>query len=173
MQPRRLLATFATRVHCWFIVSLLSTRTPVILYQAAFQPLLMYGVIPPQVQDFAFPFVEINRIPVDPVLQLIEVPLNGSTTILLRDVRSSHQPLAAPGPGLPPGGRKLEPCLVHLGTQSSNTTAAFPFAGSTSSEAEHVSQTHTHTRTHAHTHTQRTLTWLTIYWTPINHEYGQ
>lgn len=28
MRPRRLLATFATTVHCWLIVSLLSTRTP-------------------------------------------------------------------------------------------------------------------------------------------------
>lgn len=68
---------------------------PILLHQPAFwpvgtQPLLMHVVFLPSARPCTFPFVEINKIPLGPVLQLNEVPLNSSTTVLLRDVRSSH-----------------------------------------------------------------------------------
>lgn len=39
------------------------------------QYILVYGVIPPQGQDFSFPFVELHDIHVGPFLQHVEVPL--------------------------------------------------------------------------------------------------
>jgi len=58
----------------------------VLLHRAAFQTVdhwhvLVPEIIPPQVQDFAFPLAELHEISLDPVLQLVKVPLNGGTTI--------------------------------------------------------------------------------------------
>ena len=58
----------------------------VLFCKAAFQPVgpqhvLVDGVVPPQVQDFALPLVEQHEAPVSPFLQLVQVPLNGSTTL--------------------------------------------------------------------------------------------
>jgi len=80
---------------------------------------------------------------------------------LVKGCQKHPQPPAVPGPGLPSAGRKMEPCLVYPGIQALKTTAAFPFAGSTSSEAEQVPQKHTDE--HAHTYTRRILTWLATY----------
>ena len=46
--------------------------------QLAHKPVLVHGVIPLQVQDFAFAFVELHEVPVSLFLQPVEVPLNGS-----------------------------------------------------------------------------------------------
>ncbi|KAK4823457.1 hypothetical protein QYF61_002293 [Mycteria americana] len=78
LQPN-LLAFFSTKMHCWLMCNLVSTRTP----RGAFQPVsphcvLVPGVIPPQGQHFAFPLVELRD---SSVLQAVEVPLDGSTTI--------------------------------------------------------------------------------------------
>lgn len=45
------------------------------------QYILVYGFIPPQGQDFSFPFVELDDIHVGPFLQHVTVPLNGSATL--------------------------------------------------------------------------------------------
>lgn len=44
--------------------------------------------VPPQVQDFTFPLVELNEIPVSPILQPVVVPLDGSMTLWCHD--TSH-----------------------------------------------------------------------------------
>lgn len=41
----------------------------------------MHKVIPLEVQNFTFPFVVLLEIPLGPVLQPVQVPLKGSTTI--------------------------------------------------------------------------------------------
>ncbi|KAK4811173.1 hypothetical protein QYF61_019804 [Mycteria americana] len=71
-----LLVFFAARAHCWLMFNMVSTRTPR-------QPLhiLVHGVVPPQVQDFAPPLTELYEDPVSPFLQPVEVPLDGSTTL--------------------------------------------------------------------------------------------
>lgn len=43
--------------------------------------MLVHGIIPPRVQDFAFAFVEIREIAVSPLLQPAKIFLNGSTSI--------------------------------------------------------------------------------------------
>jgi len=43
----------------------------------------MHGLIPSQVQDFAFPFAELFEITVGLLLQPVQVPLNSRTTICL------------------------------------------------------------------------------------------
>ncbi|KAK4811113.1 LOW QUALITY PROTEIN: hypothetical protein QYF61_016399 [Mycteria americana] len=58
--------------------------TQVFFCKAAFQlvgpqPVLVHGIIPPQVQDLALPLVELHEVP--PISPLVEVPLNVSTTI--------------------------------------------------------------------------------------------
>jgi len=40
---------------------------------------LIHGVVPPQVQDPAFGFVEPHQVPLCPTFQPVEVMLNGST----------------------------------------------------------------------------------------------
>lgn len=42
---------------------------------------IVHGVIPTQLEDFALPFVEFQEISLDPALQPIQFPLNGSTTL--------------------------------------------------------------------------------------------
>ena len=44
------------------------------------QPVLVAGVTPPQVQDMAFPFVEMQEVPPAPFLQHVKILLNGNTT---------------------------------------------------------------------------------------------
>ena len=43
--------------------------------------MLVPDVVPPQVQDLAFPFVELREIPVCTILQPVEVPLDGSASV--------------------------------------------------------------------------------------------
>lgn len=52
----------------------------VLLCKAAFklispQHVLLIGVFPPQVQELAFPFAELHKVPVGPFLQPVDVPL--------------------------------------------------------------------------------------------------
>lgn len=53
----------------------------VLLCQPAFQPQHgpVHAVVPPWVQDSAFPFVELHEVPLCPLLQPVKVPLNSST----------------------------------------------------------------------------------------------
>jgi len=59
---------------------MVSTRnTGVLFCKAAFQPVIplhavMPGVVPPQVQDFALPLVDMHEVPVRLFLQLVEGP---------------------------------------------------------------------------------------------------
>ncbi|KAK4832039.1 hypothetical protein QYF61_020554 [Mycteria americana] len=79
--------TAFTQTGCWLMFNSVSTRIPQVLFcQAAFQlagpqHILVPGVVPSQVQDFALFLVELHEIPVGPLLQPVEVPLNGSTVI--------------------------------------------------------------------------------------------
>ena len=80
-QPRMQQLAFAATAHCWLMVSLLSTRIPGPSQQSCFpagqpQPVLVPGVVPPEVQDFTLPLVEPREAPVSPFLQPVEVPLN-------------------------------------------------------------------------------------------------
>lgn len=82
MQPKMLLVFFATRAACWLIFHLSTHQDPQVLASQAVSPLLVlmspdHRYICPQVQDIAFPLLEI---PVSPFLQPAEVPLNGGTT---------------------------------------------------------------------------------------------
>jgi len=43
------------------------------------QPVLVPGVVPPQVQDPALAFVEPHQVPLCPTFQPVQVSLNGST----------------------------------------------------------------------------------------------
>lgn len=42
---------------------------------------MVHGIIPLQMQDFAFPFVELHEAHVSQLLTHVKVPLNGSVTI--------------------------------------------------------------------------------------------
>jgi len=53
------------------------------------QPILMYGVIPSQVQTFALPLVELHEITFCPFLQTVEVPVNSSTIKTVRATGST------------------------------------------------------------------------------------
>ncbi|KAF1440525.1 Zinc finger RNA-binding protein, partial [Pygoscelis papua] len=58
----------------------------VLFCQAAFQlggcqHILVHGVVPRWLQNFALPLVELHEIPIGPFLQPVEVPLDGSTTL--------------------------------------------------------------------------------------------
>jgi len=68
------------------MVNLSSTRTPRSLsaellssQQVCPKPVLMHGVVLPQVQDPAFAFVEPHQVPLCRTLQLVQVMLSGST----------------------------------------------------------------------------------------------
>ena len=69
MQPRRLLISFAMRVHCHLMVNL-STRTPRSFYAellsswSARQHVLVHGAVPPQgqLQDFVLPLIELHEV---------------------------------------------------------------------------------------------------------------
>ncbi|PKU41106.1 hypothetical protein llap_8596 [Limosa lapponica baueri] len=77
---------FTTRTLCWLMVSLLSWDSQALLCRASFQPvslqpMLVHGVIPPQRQGFAVPFVELHEVPLCTFLHPVEITLNGNTTI--------------------------------------------------------------------------------------------
>ena len=80
MFPRVLLPFVAAEAQHWLMFNLLSTGTfrsfsekPLLdLQLVGPQHVLIHGVIPPQVQDLAFPFVEPHEIPVDPLFHPIE-----------------------------------------------------------------------------------------------------
>lgn len=50
---------------------------------------LVPGVVLPQLQDFVLPLVELHEVPVSPVLQHVDDPLDGSTTLWC--IRGSRQ----------------------------------------------------------------------------------
>lgn len=91
MQPRRLLSAFAVRVHGWLIISLLLIRPPrFFTAKKGKQSCLPAGWSPActgpwgyssQVQDSAFLLVELCEIPLCPILQPVQLPSNGSTTL--------------------------------------------------------------------------------------------
>lgn len=59
----------------------------VLLCKAVFQlvgtqPILVYGVLPWQMQGFPFLCIEFHEIPVNPFSHTVEVPLKGSMTLL-------------------------------------------------------------------------------------------
>lgn len=69
----------------WPIADLVSTRTPGVFYakltsSQQLQQVLVYGVVLPPVQGFVFTVVELREFPVCPLLQLVEVVLQDSTT---------------------------------------------------------------------------------------------
>lgn len=74
MQPRRLLATFVIRVHCWLVDSCFSIRTPksfrAVLQPVSPQHVLVPGVIPPLVQGLAFPSVKLQKVAINPISSL-------------------------------------------------------------------------------------------------------
>lgn len=78
--------------------------------------------------------------------------------IMLSCYKCSPAP-AAPGLGIPPAWL-LEPSSGDPGSLSRlrDMADAFPFAGSTSSKAEYISQRHIDTHSCGHTHSQRTPT---------------
>ena len=49
------------------------------LQQVSLKPVLMHGVVPPQVQDPALARVEPHQVPLCPTLQSVQVTLNGNT----------------------------------------------------------------------------------------------
>jgi len=51
----------------------------VLFFKAASQPLLVHGIIPSQVQDFALAIVELRMVPVSAFLQTAEVPLDSGS----------------------------------------------------------------------------------------------
>jgi len=61
------------------MVNLSPTRTAA-LQQVRPEPVLVHGVVPPQVQDPALMLVELHEVPLHPTLQYVQVSLNGSTT---------------------------------------------------------------------------------------------
>jgi len=79
MQPRTPLAFYITSARCWLMFNLVSIKTPR-AFSAKLLPkldstqcALVPGAVPPQVQDFAFPFVEFHEVPVSPLLQPVKV----------------------------------------------------------------------------------------------------
>ena len=84
MQTGMLLAFFSVRLYCWLVVSSRLPGPQGLSLQSCFpafrlQHVLVPGVVPLQVQDFAVLFVELHEIPLSPVLQPVQIPLDGST----------------------------------------------------------------------------------------------
>jgi len=77
MQPRMLLAFFAVRTHCWLMFNLLSTRTS---KSHSAELLSSHLASSMHWQNLALPFVKHHEIPLCPILQPVQVHLNGSTT---------------------------------------------------------------------------------------------
>lgn len=66
--------------HFWPLESLLSTGTLRAAFQeVSSQPVQVPGIIPPQVQDPAFAFVEFLELPLHTILQAVQVSLDVST----------------------------------------------------------------------------------------------
>lgn len=88
IQCRRLLVAFAFMSHCCVMFNLLSSRTPGPPSQSCFpvsqhQHALLHGGIPPQMEDFAFPFVELYEVSVSPSLHPGNIPANGNNNYLV------------------------------------------------------------------------------------------
>lgn len=85
---------FATRTHCWSMVSLcsrtlmfpLAKLLPVTLPQIV----LGHGIILLQAQGRAFSPTELHESPLCPVLQPVQIPLNDSTTISATPLYNRH-----------------------------------------------------------------------------------
>jgi len=81
MHPRIPLAFLATRAHYWLMVNLSFTRTPrslsteLLSSRSAPKPVLVPGVVLPQVQDPALALVELHQVPLCPTLQPVQVSL--------------------------------------------------------------------------------------------------
>lgn len=88
-----LLALFAAKAHCWLICSLMTASTPVLIYEDDFQLVghsLMWfpGFVPPQVQNFLFPFDELQEVPASAFLQPMGVLLKNIKT--MQSVKNSQ-----------------------------------------------------------------------------------
>ena len=86
MHPRRPLAFWAARARCWLMVTLSFPSTPSPSPQSCSpaaqpQPVLVPGVVPPQVQDPALALVEPHQVPLCPTFQPAQVSLDGSITV--------------------------------------------------------------------------------------------
>ena len=68
----------AARAHYWLMVNLSPTRTAA-LQQVHPKPVLVHGVVPPQVQDPALIPLELHWVPLCPTLQPVQLSLDGST----------------------------------------------------------------------------------------------
>lgn len=85
VQSKMLLTLFAMWVHCCVIGNWRSTKAPWILfckadYQLVIpQPVLMHGVIPLHMQDFALPFIECHEGLIGLFIQTVKIPLNSTT----------------------------------------------------------------------------------------------
>jgi len=82
-QPRRLLAAFPTRAHCWLVVSLVCSKDTCAkpLWSWAVPSLhWCMGLLLPTCRTLHFS-IELCEIAVGPFLRPVEVPLKGSTTI--------------------------------------------------------------------------------------------
>jgi len=91
------LAFLAARAHCWLMVTLSSPSTPSPSPQSCSpagqpQPVLVHGVVPPQVQDPAFGFVEPHQVPLCPT----------SATQASQHPGLSLPPVSTPGAQPPP-----------------------------------------------------------------------
>lgn len=75
MQPRMVLDFFGLRLHLQLMFSL--TSRPAKFFSAKVLPVLVHGVIPPQVQDYVHCPISC----IGTFLQPLEFSLNGSTTI--------------------------------------------------------------------------------------------
>lgn len=88
MQPCMPLAFFRTRERCWLMLILGHHQdTQDIFHTATFhlgipRHVIVPGIVPPQIQDCTLSLVELLEIPFSSFLQLTEISLDGSTTLL-------------------------------------------------------------------------------------------
>jgi len=85
MKPRTLLAS-AAKVHCCLMVNLVSIGITENLFCKSSSQLprpsaLAQGAILPPVQQLAFPFIELYKVPAGLFLQLVEVSVSGVTKV--------------------------------------------------------------------------------------------
>lgn len=86
-EPGMLLAFFVTKVQCWLMFSLLSSKIQVLLcfLDSHLQPVPLCEVIPSQEQGLAFISAELLELPVRLFLQSAEVPLESSPALQCTD----------------------------------------------------------------------------------------
>lgn len=77
-QPTVLVAAFAPRALCWLTSLSLSVNNPGPVWPDGPWPV---SQLPSQVQGFAHVLIKLRKAPVDPVLQAVRVPLDGSPAL--------------------------------------------------------------------------------------------